>query len=103
MGKREHDGIRVSEVLYIQVSYRSREWGMKNLSDVAAPGSLGLPRTDLRTRSPRQPWLAGVGAPACSLSPKQLSKNVRAPREPKKDGKEQRDAHSTSMLGVSRR
>ena len=103
MGKREHDDIRVSEVLYVQVPYGSRESGMKNLSSVAAPGSLGLPRSDLWIRSPRQPWLAGVGAPACSLSSKQLSRNVHAPCEPKKDGKEQRDAHSTSMLGVSRR
>ena len=61
MGKREHDGTRVSEVLYVQVSYGSRERGMKNLSDVAAPDSLGLPWSDLRIRSPRQPWLARVG------------------------------------------
>ena len=95
--------MRASEVSYVQVSYGSREWGMKNLSDVAAPGSFGLPRSDLWIRSPRQPWLAGVGAPACFLSSKQLGRNVHAPCDPKKDGKEQRDAHSTSMLGVSRR
>ena len=88
MGEREHDGISLSEVSYVQVSYGSREWGIKNLSDVAAPGSLGLPWTDLRTRSPCQPWLAGVGAPAYSLSSKQFSRNVHAPCEPRKDGKE---------------
>ena len=76
---------------------------MKNLSGVASPGSLGLPQSDLWIRSPRQLWLAGVEASACSLSSKQLSGNVHAPCEPKKDGKEQTDAQSTSMLGVSRR
>ena len=41
--------------------------GEKNLSDVAAPGNLGLPCLDSQTRSPRQPWLVGVRASACSL------------------------------------
>ena len=69
------------------------------------------------TCSPRQPWLAvnrslylqPPVALACRgrgtglfLSSKQLGRNTYVSCEPKRTGKKQRDAHSTSKLGVSR-
>ena len=68
--------------------------------------------------SPRQPWLAVVGF-LCLQPPATLGCRGRGAGlfsffqtaqqkrlctlRTKEDGKEQRDAHSTSMLGVSRR
>ena len=57
---------------------------MKDLSDFAAPGNLGLPWSDLWVCGPRQPWLAGAGAPVRPLSPKQLRRCVYMSCEPKR-------------------
>ena len=61
--------------------------GMKDLSESAAPGNLGLPWLDPCVFSPRQSWLAGAGAPLSSLSPKRLSRSAHVPCEPKKTEK----------------
>ena len=71
--------------------------GMKDLSESAAPGNLGLPWLDPCIFSPRQSWPARAGALVRSLFPKWLSRSALRTKENRKD------AHPTSRLGVSRR
>ena len=91
-----------NEVSFVPVPYGNAQPGVKDLSEFAPP---------------RQPWLAGDG-PLCLQPPETLAcrdwsagsfsffqiaqQKCPCTLRTKKDGKEQRDAHSTSMLGVSR-
>ena len=73
-----------NEVSYVPASYGNAQQRMKDLSESAAPSSLGSPRLGSCICSTRQPWLAEAGAPTRYLSSKQLSKNVQVACEPKR-------------------